>query len=199
MKHHFILASGSEIRAKLLRAAGLKIETKPTEIDEVKIQSTMLANGAPPGKIALELAHTKARKIAKHKPKALILGCDQVAALGKRNLTKPTSKEDAKNQLNALSGTVHSLYSAAVLYYGTEPVWHHIGRVNMHMHPLTHAYIEAYIARNWHSIRHAVGCYKLEEEGVRLFSAVEGDYFHVLGLPLIELLSYLTDRGELER
>ncbi len=199
MKHQFILASGSEIRAKLLRAAGFKIETKPTEIDEAQIQSTMLAKGALPGEIALELAHTKARKIAEQRPNALILGCDQVAAFDRRILTKPTSQEDAETQLNALSGTMHSLFSAAVLYQEAEPVWHHIGRVNMHMHTLTPAYIEAYISRNWHSIRHAVGCYKLEEEGVRLFSAVEGDYFHVLGLPMIELLSYLTDRGELER
>ena len=199
MKHQFILASASQIRANLLRAAGLKIQTEPAEIDEGEIQRAMLAEAAPPDDIAEALANAKARKIAGKWPEALVLGCDQVAALGHQILTKPKSKEDAVRQLSALGGTTHSLFSAAVLYQGDQLLWRHVGRVDMHMHPLTPAYIDAYVVRNWHSIRHAVGCYKLEEEGVRLFSAVEGDYFHVLGLPMIELLSYLADRGEIER
>ncbi|MEJ2022899.1 MAG: Maf family protein, partial [Maritimibacter sp.] len=95
-----------------------------------------------------------------------------------------------------LSGQTHKLLSAAVLYEAGEPIWRHVGVVRLTMHQLSESYVEDYVSRNWDSIRHAVGAYKLEEEGVRLFSRIEGDYFNVLGLPLTELLSYLITRGE---
>ncbi len=199
MKHDFILASGSEIRARLLRAAGLEIVVQPARIDERALERALREKGATPRDIAGALAEAKARAVVGERAEALVLGCDQVAALGDEILTKPADPADARAQLRRLSGQSHSLFSAATLLHRGQVVWHHVGQVRMTMHDLSDAYIENYVARNWRSIRQAVGCYKLEEEGVRLFSAVEGDYFHVLGLPMIELLSYLRHRGEIER
>jgi len=97
-----------------------------------------------------------------------------------------------------MRGKPHQLLSAAVIYGEGKPLWRHVGVVRLHMHNRSNAYLAGYVERNWDSIRHAVGAYKLEEEGVRLFHRVEGDYFNVLGLPLLELLSYLTLRGTLD-
>ena len=148
--------------------------------------------------IAENLAQAKAAQIARVSA-GYVLGCDQVVALGNTILTKPSDQDDATRQLRQLSGHDHVLFSAAVLYLDGMRVWSGVGCVTMQMHELSREYIDSYVRRNWESIRHSVGCYKLEEEGVRLFSAVTGDYFHVLGLPLIQLLSYLADRGDLER
>ena len=198
MTSHLILASGSEIRAQLLQNAGLKVDIQPAHIDEDQIRVSLQSSGADTGHIAAYLAQAKAEKTAKTNPGQLVLGCDQIAAFGTDILAKPLDQTDAIEQLKRLSGKTHHLFSAAVLLENNVPVWQQIGVVSMQMRPLSLTYINGYVARNWHSIRHSVGCYKLEEEGVRLFSAVQGDYFHVLGLPLVELLSYLTGRGVLE-
>lgn len=194
-----ILASASEIRARLLRKAGVEIRVEPARTDEETTRAAMIAEGAAAGDIAEALAAEKARKISLAHPVALVLGCDQVAAFQHDLLSKPPSPKAALTQLRALSGHKHYLYSAAILMLDGAIIWRFVGKVSLQMHDLSEVYIKAYIDRNWHSIQHSVGSYKLEEEGVRLFSAVRGDYFHVLGLPLIELLSYLTERGELER
>lgn len=198
MQQDFILASGSEIRAQLLKNAGLDFSVKVAAFDEGFVRAGLEQKGASAFDIADALAEGKAREVARSHHQALVLGCDQVAALGRAILTKPADPDHAHAQLSQLSGKTHHLYTAAVLFAGGVPVWRQVGVVNLRMHRLSDSYIRSYVARNWHSIRHSVGCYKLEEEGVRLFSAVEGDYFHVLGLPLIELLSYLTERGDLE-
>jgi septum formation protein len=114
-------------------------------------------------------------------------------------LSKPKSPEEAQAQLLNMRGKRHDLLSAVVICEGGKPIWRHVGVVHMTMRPFSEAYLDGYIARNWESIRHSVGAYKLEEEGVRLLSRVEGDYFTVLGLPLLDLLSYLTLRGDLEQ
>jgi septum formation protein len=99
--------------------------------------------------------------------------------------------------LLALKGQTHKLLSAVVVYENGQPLWRHIGQVRLTMNEISSDYLESYLTRNWSSIRNAVGCYKLEEEGVRLFSRIEGDYFTVLGLPLIELLTWLGIRGDI--
>jgi len=192
------LASGSTIRADLLRNAGVEIAVLPARIDEGAIRMVMEAQGATPRNIADALAEAKAREIAEKNPTSLVLGCDQVAEVSGEILTKPESPGDAAAQIRMLSGKQHRLLSAAVLFEHGRPVWRHVGQVSLQMRNISDSYLDAYIERNWESIRHSVGGYKLEEEGVRLFSKVEGDYFTVLGLPLIELLSYLTIRGDLE-
>lgn len=194
----FILASGSEIRATLLGNAGLNFEIMPARVDEGSIRAGLEAEDAKPRDVADALADFKARKVAERNRDALVLGCDQVVELDGAILAKPETQDDARDQLARMSGKTHRLLAAAVLYESAEPVWRHIGVVRLTVRELSPAYIDAYVARNWQSIRHAVGGYKLEEEGVRLFSLIDGDYFHVLGLPLTELLSYLILRGELE-
>lgn len=193
-----ILASGSEIRATLLQNAGIDFQVVPARIDESAIRAGLAAEDASPRDVADALAEYKARKVGQKNPGALVLGCDQVAALKGDILTKPESPDHAADQLARMSGQTHHLMSAAVIYHDYEPVWRHVGMVRMTMRKLTAGYIEDYVQRNWDSIRHSVGTYKLEEEGVRLFSQIDGSYFNVLGLPLTELISYLIVRGDLE-
>ncbi|MCK8484413.1 Maf family nucleotide pyrophosphatase [Aliiroseovarius sp. S2029] len=193
-----ILASASEIRAQLLQNAGVDIDVQPARIDEDTIRASLEAEGATPRDLADALAEFKARKIAEKNPARTVLGCDQVAELGGVVLAKPRDRDEAKAQLAQMSGQTHRLLSAAVLYHDGKAVWRHVGVVRMRMRDLSPDYIDSYVTRNWDSIRHAVGAYKLEEEGVRLFAKVDGDYFNVLGLPLTELLSYLILRGDLD-
>lgn len=197
MSHLLVLASGSEIRATLLRNASLNMKAVPARVDEEAIKAGMLAEGAKPRDVADALAEHKARRVSAKHREAFVLGCDQVADLMGKLLSKPETPHDARAQLRELSNHTHKLLSAAVLYHDGRPIWRHVGVVRLTMRELSDAYIEDYVARNWESIRHSVGGYKLEEEGVRLFSQIDGDYFTVLGLPLTELLSYLIDRGEL--
>ncbi len=198
MTDQIILASGSDIRAQLLRNAGLSFDVIPARVDEDMIKMSLKAEGASSRDLADALAEFKARKISEKHPEALVLGCDQVADLGGDVLSKPRDPKDAIAQLTAMSGMTHRLFSAAVLYKDGEPLWRHVGTVRLKMRDLSPDYIADYVGRNWASIRHSVGGYKLEEEGVRLFTKVDGDYFNVLGLPLTELLSYLIVRGDLD-
>lgn len=188
-----ILASGSAIRADLLRNAGLVIDTMPPRVDEEAIRAA-LADIAPRD-LADALAEAKARKVAQKLGTGLVLGCDQVLECDGRIFAKPASPDAARAQLEALMGRTHRLLSAAVLYEGAEPVWRHVGEVRLSMRTLSPTYLQDYIDRNWDSIRHSVGAYKLEEEGARLFTRIQGDYFTVLGLPLLPLLSHLAIRG----
>lgn len=197
MTRPLILASTSAIRQSMLRNACVEFEAQPARIDEEAIKAALVAEGAKPRDVADALAEGKARKIAMKEPEALVLGCDQVLDLKGKLISKPRNIEEAAAQLAELSGQTHKLLSAAVLYEEGKPVWRHIGEARLTMRTLSPEYQADYIARNWESIRESVGCYKLEEEGVRLFARVEGSNFTVLGLPLVEFLSYLTLRGDL--
>lgn len=194
-----ILASGSEIRAKLLSQAGLHFEIQIPRVDEQMIKESLIAEGAPPRDIADALAEAKARKVASKYPEAMVIGCDQVLDFKGELLSKPKTPEEALNQIKAMRGERHTLLSAAVIYHEGKPIWRHIGQVRLRMRNASDEYISNYVDRNWHSIQHSVGGYKLEEEGVRLFHSIEGDYFHVLGMPLLELLAFLTLRGVIEQ
>jgi septum formation protein len=199
MTQPLILASGSEIRAQLLRQAMVPFTVVKPRVDEDMVHDALRAEKASPRDIADTLAEMKARKVSEKNAGALVLGCDQVLDHRGDVLSKPQSPEEALEHLFRLRGDRHTLLSAAVICEDGQPIWRHIGVVRLRMHAATDDYLRDYVARNWDSIRHAVGAYKLEEEGVRLFSRIEGDYFNVLGLPLLELLSYLTLRGDLYR
>ena len=164
-------------------------------MDEGSIRDAMLSEKASPRDIADCLAELKAQKISAKNPSSLVIGCDQTLDLKGQLLSKPASPAEARNQLKMLRGNKHKLLSAVVICEGGRPIWRHIGVVEMQMREFTDKYLDEYIDRNWESIRWSVGAYKLEEEGVRLFSKITGDYFTVLGLPLLEVLSYLSLRG----
>ena len=190
----FILASGSEIRAELLRKAAVPHRIEPARVDESAIRDSLAAEDASPRDVADALSEYKARRVSQKNPGAFVLGCDQVLALGKEVFAKPETPQACREQLIRLRGERHHLYSGAVIYQDGEPVWRHVGVARLVMREFSDAYLDDYIARNWESVRHSVGGYKLEEEGVRLFARIEGDHFTILGLPLLELIAFLQVR-----
>lgn len=195
MSADIVLASGSAIRATLLMRAGIAHRVVVPRVDEGTVRDALLAEGATPRDVADALAEFKAARVASREGAALVIGCDQVLEVGGTLLSKPRDPDDARAQLARLAGRTHRLLSAAVIYSGAEPVWRHVGEARLTMRPLDPGAIDAYVTRNWDSIRHAVGCYKLEEEGVRLFTGIEGSYFTILGLPLLEIIDFLIRRG----
>lgn len=193
-----ILASGSTIRQHLLRSAGLTPQVVPARIDETLIRDSLLAEGATPYDIADALAEMKARNVGNRHPDAVVLGCDQVLEFQNSTWGKPETPAQAEHDLRILRGKTHRLLSAVVVWHGGGPVWRHVGTARLTMRDFSDGYLAGYIARNWPSIGQSVGGYKLEEEGIRLFSAIEGDHYTILGLPLLPLLSYLNLRGFIE-
>lgn len=192
-----ILASGSVIRAALLRNAGVTFTAQTPRIDEDAVRDALLAEGSSPRDIADALAEMKAAKVSARNPGALIIGCDQVLVHAKTILSKPADMDHAVAQLQTLRGGMHQQLSAAVIFQDGKPIWRHVGVVRLHMRDASDTYLRDYVTRNWNDVRHCVGAYQIEAEGVRLFHRIEGDYFNILGLPLLELLSYLTLRGTL--
>ena len=198
MARQIVLASGSAIRGQMLSNAGIAFEAIVPRVDEEMIKIALQAEKATPRDIADALAETKARKIGGKHPDKLVIGCDQVLDFDGQILSKPQTPEEAREQLKALRGKRHSLLSAVVVYHELEPLWRHVGQVRLYMRDISDSYLEEYVDRNWPSLQSSVGGYKLEEEGVRLFSRIEGDYFTILGLPLIEMINYLTVSGDLK-
>jgi septum formation protein len=190
-----LLASASQTRLDMLTAAGIVVRAEPARIDEDQVRRALEAEAASSRGIADALAEMKAAKLSDRHPEAFVLGADQVLDFKGRVFAKPESPEEARDQLRALRGQSHKLLSAAVLYQGGQPQWRNVGEARLTMRDFSDSYLEEYLSRNWDRIRHSVGGYRLEEEGVRLFSSISGDHFTILGLPLLPLLSYLAQRG----
>lgn len=186
------LASASKIRRDLLDRAGIAHRVHPVRIDEEAIRDALLEDGAGPRDLADALAEFKARKADQP---GLTLGCDQILALKTEVFGKPRDRNDAQEQLTRLAGQTHHLYSAAVIYEDGAPVWRHVGVARMTMHKLEADEISAYLDLAWPEAASSVGAYQAEALGARLFARIEGDWFSVLGLPLLEISSYLRLRG----
>lgn len=193
-----ILASSSPIRRQLLTRSNVAHEAIPARVDEEAIRASLLSEGVSPRDLADALADAKAQKVSQKNPDAIVLGSDQILDFEGQVFSKAETQEDAAKQLRVLRGKKHSLHSAVVAYEAAKPVWRQLTTAHLTMRPFSDDYLKGYLERNWHSVQYCVGAYKLEEEGARLFQNIEGDYFTVLGLPLIELLGYFSLRGVID-
>ncbi|MEJ6393301.1 Maf family protein [Gymnodinialimonas sp. 2305UL16-5] len=189
------LASSSPIRLQLLENVGLSVRTHPVRVDEDAIREALIAEDASPRDIADTLAEYKARRASDQCPADLILAADQVLALKRQVFAKPNDRDEAAEHLELLSGQTHHLYSAACIYQAGKPLWRHVGTARMTMHAHTSAEIQVYLQQAWPDACYCVGAYQAEGFGAKLFSRIEGDWFSVLGLPLLDILSYLRLRG----
>jgi septum formation protein len=189
-----ILASKSAARAQILRGAGVAFETASSGVDEDTIKAEQLAAGATPSKIAEVLAQAKAVGVSAGAD-ALVIGADQTLELDGRLFDKAASLEEGRRQLTELRGRRHQLHSAVVIAQGGAVVWSDVQTARLTMRDFSDAFLEGYMARNAEAILTCVGGYQLEGEGVQLFEAIDGDYFTVLGLPILGLLAELRRRG----
>jgi septum formation protein len=192
-----ILASTSAIRARLLEAAGVPFEAHPSRLDEQAVKTALLAEDASPAAIAEALAEMKALRLSTNHPEALVLGCDQVLEFAGRLIGKSESLTEARALLLSLRGKSHSLITAAVLAKGGTPIWRKRERAELLMRDFSAEFLDAYFEAEGEGILSAVGCYHLEGRGAQLFERVEGDYFAILGLPLLPLLAVLREHGML--
>lgn len=190
-----ILASASPTRAKLLAAAGVRIVQEGAAVDEAQVKAALRGEGASAVQAAEALAELKALKVARHHPGALVIGCDQMLECEGRWFDKPGSRAAAREQLLALSGRSHKLVTAAVVVRDGQRLWHHVATATMTMRPFGENFVEIYLDAAGDAVHSSVGAYQLEGLGAQLFSRVSGDYFGILGLPLLPLLDFLRSHG----
>lgn len=190
-----VLASASASRAALVRNAGIDFTKRPAAIDERKIEEPLVAAGASPAEIAMTLAEAKALAVATDEPDALVVGADQVLSCDGRPWHKPTDLAEAHDQLLALSGQAHVLETAAVVARLDKILWRRRETARMTMRQLSGELIDAYLGEVGEAALASVGAYQIEGPGIRLFEAIDGDYFAILGLPLLPLLQFLRSAG----
>ena len=190
-----ILASGSKIRADLLENTGLSFEIHPAEIDEASIRDVFKSTETDPADIAEILAESKATQISELEPDALVIGCDQILTLGKEIFEKPTNKDEVYNTLFKLRGKTHTLISAIVIVKGGEVLWRYSERAELKMHEFSPEFLGQYLALCGDKVMTSVGAYHLESFGIHLFEEIRGDYFTILGFPVLALLKFLRKEG----
>jgi septum formation protein len=192
-----VLASGSATRARLLADAGLPILVDPAAVDEEEIRAAFLAEGRDAAACAAALAETKAVRVSGRHGVALVVGADQILDCGGRWLEKPRDIEAARAQLRLLRGRRHALITAAAVVRNGAMIWHTIDRAHLTMRAFSDGFLDDYVAATGVELLDTVGAYRLEGLGAQLFERVEGDFFTVLGLPLLPLLDFLRGHGAL--
>jgi septum formation protein len=194
-----LLASKSAARRAMLEAAGVPFETVEAELDEAAAKAGLWSAGFDARGVAEELAQLKALS-APCGDGDLVLGSDQTVERDDGALLgKPSSKEEARRQLRSLSGATHRLHSAAVIVEAGQAVWWGVETAALTMRPLSESFIQDYVEREYEAVRWSAGGYLIEGRGVQLFDRIEGSHFAILGMPLLQLLAYLRERGLLAR
>lgn len=193
-----VLASSSPVRQSLLKQVQIPFEVQTAAVDEEMLRQAMDAESVKPRDMADQLAEFKAARVAMKRPEALVMGADQILEFEGCALGKCSTPQDAVSLLNRLQGKKHMLHSAAVIFEDAKPIWRHVSTVRMQMRGLSPSFVSNYVERNWPDVSYCVGAYKVEDEGARLFSRMDGQFFAILGLPLLEIVSYLSLRGDID-
>ncbi len=192
-----ILASNSKTRARMLKDAGLDVDILAANIDEAEIKYSLLQDGAPADQIAIILAEMKAANVSRRCECDLILAADQILSLGGELLSKASNRAEAEATLKKLSGKKHELISAAVIMENGNTIWHDTQKATLDVRDLSDDFISQYLDALGDDAFWSVGCYQLEGLGAQLFNSVKGDYYTVLGLPLLPIFKFLRDRGDM--
>jgi septum formation protein len=190
------LASKSAARASVLTAAGVRFETVGAGVDEGAAKRELLAKGAGPREVADALAELKAVKASQGRA-GLVIGADQTLDFNGRLFDKADSLHEARERLRMLRGHPHKLHSAVVIAKDGAVVWREVPAATLTMRDFSDDFLEAYLARHGEGLLDSVGCYRLEDDGAQLFARIDGDYFAILGLPLMGLLDQLRRHGAL--
>ena len=191
-----ILASKSAARRAVLDGAGVRYEALVAGVDEDAVKAGLLAEGAGPREIADALAELKAIRVSRGRPE-FVIGSDQTLDLAGELYDKAETVEAARARLKLLRGKTHKLHSAVVVAKEGAPIWREVVTASLTMRDFSDAFLEDYLATEGEHALGSVGCYRLEGPGAQLFSKIEGDYFAILGLPLMGLLDLLRRHGEL--
>lgn len=190
-----VLASGSRTRAAMLEQAGVAAILDKPLVDEDEVKAAGRAEGVPVEAVAEALAELKAQRIARRHPGALVVGADQMLECEGRWFDKPADGAEARTQLLDLRGKTHRLVSCAVVVRDGERIWHKVDSARLTMRNFTEDFLDDYLTRVGDDVLHSVGAYQLEGLGAQLFQRVEGDFFTILGLPLLPLLGFLRVHG----
>ena len=188
-----LLASRSTVRRTLLEAAGVPVEVRPADIDERGLEAA--APSRPPGAIAMLLAREKARAVGRLNRGRLTLGADQTLSLDAQRFAKPADLTAARDQLRALAGRTHELHSAIVFVQDDAVLYEHVGVARLTVRAFSNRFLDCYLDIVGSAATASVGGYQVESAGIQLFERVEGDYFTVLGLPLLAALDFLRRHG----
>ncbi|HEX7777048.1 MAG TPA: Maf family protein [Parvibaculum sp.] len=188
-----ILASGSAVRARLLADAGLAFEVRDSRVDEDAVKKRFAAGDTPADTdaLALQLAGEKAMAVSASEPGTFVIGADQILSCAGKRYDKPRDVAEARANLIAFRGRTHTLHSAVVLARDGAIVWRHIGQAHLAMRSFSDVFLDEYLGLLGDKVKTSVGCYQLEGPGIQLFDTIDGDYFTILGLPLLALLPEL--------
>jgi septum formation protein len=196
-RHVLVLASASLARRRMLENAGLALAVEAAGLDEEQVKKEAQGKGWTDEHLTCELARRKALAVAERHPGQLVLGADQILDCMGRNLNKPTSLAEAREQLSLLRGREHRLVSAAVLVRDGVELWHAVDKARLRMRAFSEAFLDSYLGEIGERALSTVGAYEIEGPGAQLFDSVEGDHFTIQGLPLLPLLEALRGMGVL--